>query len=148
MLGFGRARNNDSSTEQSDEHDVEEVHVVYQKELEFDYTEHDGVAHFDNGETAEFTFDKMDEVNGAYVLSDYTGTIGEKERPMIGTVKHTPSRKFVSIPKSNLNYFETTERRERTLTDSVRHRIEVAGAEESMATRMHTSGETATNRKS
>ena len=117
MLGFGNDDGDTDSTEESDEREVAEVHVVYQKELEFDYTEHDGVAHFDNGETAEFTFDKMDEVNGAYVLSDYTGTV--QKRTLGGTVNYTPSRKFVSIPKSNLNYFETTERRERTLTDSI-----------------------------
>ena len=114
MLGFG----DDDSTEQRDDESEEEVTVVWEKELDFDYTEHDGVAHFDNGETAEFTFDKMDEVNGAYVLSDYTGKVRRRERAMVGKVTHVPSRKFVTIPQENLNYFETTERRGRTMEDT------------------------------
>ena len=115
MLGFGGG---DRTEQRDDESEEEVVTVVWEKELDFDYTEHDGVAHFDNGETAEFTFDKMEEVNGAYVLSDYTGEVGERERATIGTVPHVPSRKFVSIPQDNLNYFETTERRGRTLEDT------------------------------
>ena len=107
MLGFG---NDDDEKEEE-----EEVTVVWEKELGFDYTEHDGVAHFDNGETAEFTFDKMDEVNGAYVLSDYTGELRERFKQ---AELPPPSRKFVSIPQDNLNYFETTERRDRTMEDT------------------------------
>ena len=52
------------------------------------------------------------------VRSSTQREVGERERPAIGTVTQVPSRKFVSIPQDNLNYFETTERRGRTMEDT------------------------------
>lgn len=97
----------------------EEVTLVFHPDLSFDYTEHDGVAIFENGVEREFTFDVMDKSTNEIVLKDYSDSLYIRKMPMSGS-HTTPTKKlaFVTIERDELLMFETTERRDKTMTDT------------------------------
>jgi hypothetical protein len=109
--------NEEESETQEDEE--EEVTLVFHPDLSFDYTEHDGVAIFENGVEREFTFDVMDKSSNEIVLKDYSDSLYIRKMPMSGS-HTTPTKKlaFVTIERDELLMFETTERRDKTMTDT------------------------------
>lgn len=131
----------DDEAEADPDDDVETVTAVLDTELTFDYTEHEAVARYADGEQRTWVFDSMEKTEHGIVLSDYTNNIKFKPKDLGVTMTptgpqirsepnfpdkpslHPKQRKFAVITWDHLQDFETVERRDRTKTEDY-HREE------------------------
>lgn len=123
----------ENESDESEEEEQEEertVTLVADVDLSYEYTEHEGVASFENGETQTFTFDKMDEESDRFVLYNYDGfTISTA----FGTkLKPKKTRKTVTIMKDNLNFFHTSNRTQMEETEHYHDEWEDVPIEDAM----------------
>lgn len=98
----------------------EYVTLVEEGTHTFEYTEHEGTAHFSDGSSRDFTFDCMSREEHAIILSNYVGELQSRcgSRRELGP---EGQEKFVTIERRNLNFFETTERTQKEMTKDYRN---------------------------
>lgn len=110
--GGDEGEDSEETTTDSVEAEEETVEVTVTREKE--YTEHEGVAKFVNGDEVEWTFDSMKRDHGEIVLKNYTGYV-PRTLTMGGFKGGFQKEAIVTIMTDQLRYFETVERTKQTL---------------------------------
>lgn len=130
---FGGSSDDEGDTEEEDEQ-VEEteeeseddiVRVVAEATLEYDYTEHVATARYTSGREREWRFDVMRKTEHGIVLKNYVDENAYSHSMIRGWrgvfdppyMEPAGAEAFVTIPWSNLEDFETTDRIQRTRTE-------------------------------
>jgi hypothetical protein len=118
--------NNDTTTETDSETDAdainntmvnEYVHVIVEEEKEFEYTEHVAEISFRDGLKKNITFDALSQKDGVFVFKNYRDSLRLHRSRRCRPAK---TRAFLSVPEGAVEYVETKERRQRTITDTVK----------------------------